>query len=73
MQNVLPGNYVLKNDKDYPVSKIIDTLNAASDKNKGQTAIEKVLKEKIYKYKQLKNGVHYSKIKDIVNLIKKWI
>ena len=72
-KNVLPGNYVLKNDKDYPVSKIIDTLNAASDKKiKVKWLSKKVLKEKIYKYKQLKKWrPNYSKIKDIVYLIKK--
>lgn len=72
-KNIAPGEYVLKNNKTFPILKIINTLNATSERKiRIKWLSNKVIKEKIYKYRQLKNWrPNYSSIKDIVNLIKK--
>lgn len=72
-KNIAPGEYVLKNNKTFPILKIINTLNATSERKiRIQWLSNKVIKEKIYKYRHLKNWrPSYSNIKDIVNLIKK--
>ena len=72
-KNIVPGEYVLKNNKTFPILKIIDTLNATSERKiRIKWLSNKVIKEKIYKYRHLKNWrPNYSSIKDIVNLIKK--
>lgn len=72
-KNITPGNYVLKNNQTVSISKIINTLNATSNKRiRIKWLSNKVQKEKIYKYKQLKEWhPNHSKIKDIVEIIKK--
>ena len=70
-QNLKPGAYVLKNKKDFCISTIIDDINNSSNKKiKINWLSKKIIKEKIYKYKNL-NGWKplNSKIKDISRLI----
>jgi len=73
IKKITPDKYVLKNKKDYSVLEIIHKLNYESNKKiKIKWISNKIIKEKIYNYKQL-NGwkPKESKIRDIVNLIKK--
>jgi nucleoside-diphosphate-sugar epimerase len=66
-----PGTYVLKNKEDFCISRIIDVINKSSIKKiKINWLSKKIIKEKIYKYKNL-NGWKplNSKIKDISRLI----
>ena len=72
-KNIAPGEYLLKNNKTFPILKIINTLNATSQRKiRIKWLSNKVIKEKIYKYRHLKNWrPHYSSITDIVDLIKK--
>ena len=72
-KNIVSGNYTLKNNKTFSISKIISTLNATSEKKIDIEWISnKVLKEKIYNYKAIKGWrPNNSKISNIVDLIKR--
>jgi nucleoside-diphosphate-sugar epimerase len=51
-----PGTYLLKNKKDYLISDLINKINNNSAKKiKIRWLSKKIIKEKIYKYKSLKN------------------
>jgi hypothetical protein len=69
--NLKPGTYVLKNKEDFCISKIIDAVNDSSIKKiKINWLSKKIIKEKIYNYKNLKGWKPLnSKIKDIARLI----
>jgi nucleoside-diphosphate-sugar epimerase len=70
-QNLKPGAYVLKNKKDFCISTIIDDINNSSNKKiKINWLSKKVMKEKIYNYKNLTGWKPLkSKVKDISRLI----
>ena len=54
-KKVVPQTYVLKNNQTLSINKIINSLNLISDKKiKINWLSNKVIKEKIYNYKQLK-------------------
>ena len=70
-KNIKSDNYILKNNKNYKIIKLIDKINRDSTKKiKIKWLSNKIFKEKLYKYKQIKEWKpDNSKIKDIVNLI----
>ena len=72
-KKVVPQTYVLKNNQTLSINKIINSLNLISDKKiKINWLSNKVIKEKIYNYKQLKKWhPKNSKIQDIINSIRK--
>ena len=65
------NDYVLKNNQDFNILEIVDRINKISVKKiKIKWQSSKLLKEKIYKYKKIKNWKpNKSKIHDIVDLI----
>tara|TARA_B100000035_G_scaffold125032_1_gene106460 strand:- start:479 stop:1330 length:852 start_codon:yes stop_codon:yes gene_type:complete len=65
------NDYVLKNNQDFSILEIVDRINKISVKKiKIKWQSSKLLKEKIYKYKKIKNWKpNKSKIHDIVDLI----
>ena len=66
-----PGSYLLKNKKDYLISDVINKINKNSVKKiKIIWLSKKIIKDKIYKYKNLKNWKpHNSKIEHLVKVI----
>tara|TARA_B100001059_G_C17770167_1_gene547928 strand:+ start:474 stop:1328 length:855 start_codon:yes stop_codon:yes gene_type:complete len=70
---ITPDIYVLKNKKEYSILKIIQNFNKKNPKKiKIKWISNKILREKIYNYKHLNGWIPTeSKIKDIVDLIKK--
>ena len=71
--NVRPDSYILKNNKNFSISKIVDSVNSFSRKKiKVKWLSNKVIKEKIYNYRRLKKWKPInSNIRDIVDIIKK--
>ena len=71
--NPLPKTYVLKNNNTFSIMKIINSFNLVSKKKiKIKWLSNKVIKEKIYNYRQLKKWYpKNSKIQDIIDSIKK--
>ena len=69
--NFKSGSYSLNNRKDFKITEIIDAIN--NNLNKKIKVIwlsNKIIKEKIYKFKFLKNWkTNNSKIKDIIGII----
>jgi len=70
-KNVKPGQYVLKNKKDFKVSDIIDSFNQIFTKKIKITWISnKIIKQKIYPYQKLNYWTPTkSKLKHILNII----
>ncbi len=70
-KNIKPGAYVLKNKEDFCISTIINDINKSSIKKiKINWLSNKVIKEKIYNYKNLKGWKPLnSKVRDISRLI----
>ena len=70
-KNVKPGQYVLKNKKDFKVSNIIDSFNQIFTKKIKITWISnKIIKQKIYPYQKLNDWTPTkSKLKHILNII----
>ena len=71
--NVKPDSYILKNNKNFSISKIVDSVNSFSRKKiKVKWLSNKIIKEKIYNYRRLKKWKPInSNIRDIVDIIKK--
>ena len=71
-RNIKSETYVLKNKVNFSIIEIINKINKDSLKKiKIKWLSNKILKEKIYKHKQIKEWQpNNSKIQDIVNLIK---
>ena len=70
-KKIAPNKYILKNKKEYSISKIIQRINYKNSKKiKVKWLSNKTLKEKIYSYKSL-NGwkPSESRIEDIIDLI----
>ena len=69
--NLKPGTYILKNNENFCISRIINVINNSSNKKiKINWLSKKIIKEKIYNYKNLKGWKPLnSKIKDISALI----
>jgi len=69
--NLKPGTYILKNNENFCISRIINVINNSSIKKiKINWLSKKIIKEKIYNYKNLKGWKPLnSKIKDISALI----
>ena len=69
--NFKSGSYSLNNKKDFKITEIVDGIN--NNLNKKIKVIwlsNKIIKEKIYKFKFLKNWkINNSKIKDIIGII----
>jgi len=72
-KNIKPQTYVLKNKQTFSIYKIINSLNMMSEKKiKINWLSKKIVKEKIYNYKQLKKWhPNNSKIQDIIDSIRK--
>jgi nucleoside-diphosphate-sugar epimerase len=72
-KKIEPDTYVLKNKINYSMLDIVNKINKESSKKiKIKWLSNKILKEKIYNYKQIKKWRPInSKIQDIVDLIKK--
>ena len=72
-KKINPDTYVLKNTVNYSILDIINKINRNSLKKiKVKWTSNKILKEKIFNYKQIKNWrPSNSKIQDIINLIKR--
>ena len=70
-KNLKPETYVLKNKKDFCISTIIDDINNSSNKKiKINWMSKKIIKEKIYNYKNLSGWKPLnSKVRDISRLI----
>ena len=66
-----PGTYLLKNKKDYLISDLINKINNNSKKKiKIKWMSKKIMKDKIYRYKNLKNWKPLnSKIEHLVKVI----
>ena len=69
--NFKAGSYSLNNRKDFKITEIIDAINNNLNKKiKVMWLSNKIIKEKIYKFKFLKNWkTNNSKIKDIIGII----
>lgn len=69
--NFKSGSYSLNNRKDFKITEIIDAINNNLNKKiKVVWLSNKIIKEKIYKFKFLKNWkTNNSKIKDIIRII----
>ena len=69
--NFKSGSYSLNNRKDFKITEIIDAINNNLNKKiKVVWLSNKIIKEKIYKFKFLKNWkTNNSKIKDIIGII----
>ena len=72
-KKIKPDTYILKNNVNYSISDIINKINKDSQKKiKIKWLSNKILKEKIYNYKQInKWQPNSSKIQDIVDLIRR--
>ena len=72
-KNYKSGTYLLKNERDFKVSDIIDGINKHSYKRiKIRWLSNNIIKEKTFKFKTLKNWKsNNSKIEDIVRIITK--
>ena len=72
-KKIKPDTYVLKNRINYSMLEIINKINKESSKKiKIKWLSNKILKEKLFNYKQIKKWRPInSKIQDIVNLIMK--
>ena len=70
---VKPESYILKNNRNFSISEIVDSINSFSKKKiKIKSLSNKTIKEKLYNYKRLKQWQPVnSNIKDIVDIIKK--
>ena len=70
---VRPESYILKNNRNFSISKLVDSINSFSTKKiKVKWLSNKTIKEKLYNYKRLKQWRPVnSNIKDIVDIIKK--
>ena len=70
---VKPESYILKNNRNFSISEIVDSINSFSTKKiKIKSLSNKTIKEKLYNYKRLKQWRPVnSNIKDIVDIIKK--
>ena len=70
-KNLKPGTYVLKNKNDFCISRIIDNINNSSNKKiKINWLSKKVMKEKMYNYKNLTGCKPLkSKVNDLSRLI----
>jgi len=70
-KNIKPGAYVLKNKEDFCISTIVNHINKSSIKKiKINWLSNKIIKEKIYNYKNLKGWKPLnSKVRDISRLI----
>lgn len=70
---IKPESYILKNNRNFSISKIIDSINSFSTKKiKVKWLSNKIIKEKLYNHKQLKQWRPInSSIKDIADIIKK--
>ncbi len=68
---IKPGQYVLKNDKDFKISDIIKKLNIQNDKKiKIKWLSKKIIKNKVTKYSKLKTWKpKESNISDVINYI----
>ena len=71
--NVIPQTYILKNNNVFSTMKIINSFNSFTKKKiKIKWLSNKVIKEKIYNYKQLKKWrPKNSRIQDIIDSIKR--
>lgn len=71
--NVIPQTYILKNNNVFSTMKIVNSFNSFTKKKiKIKWLSNKVIKEKIYNYKQLKKWrPKNSKIQDIIDSIKR--
>lgn len=71
-KKVKPDKYVLKNTKYFNIFNLIQVFNKKNDKKiKVKWLSKRIIKNKIYNYKKLKNWHPYkSDIEDIINLIK---
>ncbi len=72
-KNIKSGTYLLKNKKNFSVSKIIQKINRNLDKNiKIKWLSYKKIDEKLYNFNQLREWQPInSNIQDIINIIKK--
>ena len=72
-KNLKPNDYVLKNNKNTSIYKLISQINNSSKKKINiKWLSNKKIEEKIYKYKKLKGWKpSKSKVQDIIDLIKK--
>ena len=71
-KDIVPGKYLLKNKMNFKISNIINIFNKKNKKKlKVKWLSKKLIREKIYPYKKI-NGWNplYSKIDDIINIIK---
>ena len=70
-KNIKPGAYVLKNKEDFCISTIVNDINKSSIKKiKINWLSNKIIKEKIYNYRNLKGWKPLnSKVRDISRLI----
>jgi len=70
---IKPESYILKNNRNLSISKIIDSINSFSTKKINVKWLSnKIIKEKLYNHKQLKQWRPInSSIKDIADIIKK--
>jgi nucleoside-diphosphate-sugar epimerase len=70
-KKIKPDTYILKNNVNYSISNIINKINKDSQKKiKIKWLSNKILKEKLFNYKQIKKWQpNNSKIQDIVDLI----
>ena len=68
---IKPGQYILKNVKDFKISNIIDKLNIKNDKKiKVKWLSKKVVKNKVTKYSKIKTWKpKQSNISDVINYI----
>ena len=71
--NVRPDSYILKNNKNFSILKIVNSINSISKKKiKVKWLSNKIIKEKLYNYRCLKKWQPInSNIRDIVDIIKK--
>ncbi len=71
--NVRPDSYILKNNKNFSILKIVNSINSISKKKiKVKWLTNKIIKEKLYNYRRLKKWQPInSNIRDIVDIIKK--
>ena len=71
-KNIKPGKYLIKNNKNVKLKELIDKFNYKNNKKiKIIWLSNKIIKEKIYPYSQLKNWKPLkSNIVDIINNIK---
>ena len=70
---VKPNSYILKNNRNFSISKIVNSINSLSAKKlKVKWLSKKIIREKLYNYRRLKKWRPInSNIQDIVDIIKK--